>query len=109
MRIVYKKRNGRAIDLRFVDSDYILEPGEIEYREGDELPDIETLHDPEYRLKRQKEEELEDLRRQYSTTLLEKIIEALLTKNIINLSDLPQEAQNIITRKRQLEQELNNT
>lgn len=44
LMIVYKKTNGKAHDLQFKDipdkDDFILE--------GDRLPELETLHDPEY-------------------------------------------------------------
>ena len=43
--IVYAKTNGKAHDLRFEADGYILKANEASH-DGDELPDIETLHDP---------------------------------------------------------------
>jgi len=107
MKIVYEKTpEGRAINLRFEKDDYQLKQNEIEYGRGDKLPDIEELHDPAFKLKRQKEEELEKYRSQYSL-LLEEFVDILFAKGIISPSDLSQQAQNIIFRKKQLEQELN--
>lgn len=46
-KIVYKKTDGKAHDLRFVKSDYAAKNNET-IIEGDKLPDINTLHSAEY-------------------------------------------------------------
>lgn len=48
--ITYKKTNGMAHDLQFKE---IPDPDDIIFP-GDELPDIETLHDPSYVAERDK-------------------------------------------------------
>jgi len=109
MKIIYEKDlEGRAINLRFEKDDYQLKEGEIEYGKGDELPDIETLHSEKYRLKKQKEDELENIRRVYSTTLLDTLINTLISKGILSLDDFPQDVKDMILKKQRLEQELKN-
>lgn len=44
-RIVYRKINGRAWDIRFAADDYVLAPGELE-TQGDKLPSADSLSDP---------------------------------------------------------------
>lgn len=56
MKIAYMKTDGRAHDLRFVGDAYEASPGEV-MLDGDMLPDIESLHDPEYLADKAKEEE----------------------------------------------------
>lgn len=46
-KIVYKKTNGKAHDLRFVKTDYEVQVNEI-IIEGDKLPDITTLHSSDH-------------------------------------------------------------
>jgi hypothetical protein len=45
MRIVYKKLNGIASDLRFADAAYVLAANELE-TQGDVLPSPDSLTDP---------------------------------------------------------------
>jgi len=47
--IAYKRTNGRATDLRFVPEDYAPEAGEFMVP-GDDLPPLDSLHDPAYAL-----------------------------------------------------------
>lgn len=56
MKIAYMMTDGRAHDLRFVEENHEAAPGEV-MLDGDMLPDIESLHDPEYLADQAKEAE----------------------------------------------------
>jgi hypothetical protein len=48
MKIIYRKKLGRATDLKLVKNNYILKTGDINFGNGDRLPDIKELHDLKY-------------------------------------------------------------
>lgn len=72
--------DGRASDLRFVRADYQPQPDE-HTGEGDVLPDIETLHSPEYKAARDAAKDLQDrIRAVESQITARRLREAILTQ-----------------------------
>ncbi len=79
--IAYKRQtDGRATDLRFVRANYQPQPDE-HLLEGDVLPDIETLHTPEFKAARDAAKNLQDRIRAVESRITDRRIrEALLTQ-----------------------------
>lgn len=67
--------SGEAVDLQFYSYGILLEPGEIDLGPGSTLPDIETLHDPAYRLTFARKAALEAIK----ATAKDRIIDVSLT------------------------------
>jgi hypothetical protein len=88
MKIVYKKDKvtGEARDLRSVHDDKV-EPDDIVWGEGDDLPDIETLHDAAFKTKRKEEEDYEQLTRELGGLLVFELVELLVSKGLLKLED----------------------
>ena len=108
MKIVYRiDSSGRATNLRFENDDYVLKTGEVEYGSGSRLPNIDELHSSKYRLRKQKIAELIKLRMRYYT-IIDALIDTLINKGVISVSDFPSEIQAIILMRKRLEQELKN-